>query len=243
MSAEIYQQLWQQFQCALAQHQIVTDPYLDNLADDRRGITALAFLQPNSPAACSEVQVFQQQLAALEPAQYLQPASELHLTLLSIVSCISGFTLPQSDAAAYAIVFQRVLTELQQDIIERRIPPLQIELRGVTASPSCILLQGFAQGEGLNRLRDQLRQAYRQSGLYHSMDSRYRQQSAHLTLCRFTRPLQQPEAVLALCRQYQDYLFGHLPLQQIDLVFNNWYLQSHVTQTLASVRLDNPGSS
>ena len=75
------------------------------------------------------------------------------------------------------------------------------------------------------------------------MDSRYRQQSAHLTLCRFTRPLQQPEAVLALCRQYQDYLFGHLPLQQIDLVFNNWYLQSQVTQTLASVRLDNPGSS
>lgn len=237
MAADIYQQLWQQFCAALSTQQLATDALTADPADDRRGITALAFLQKNSPAACIEVQRFQQQLAALEPAQYLQPAAELHLTILSIISCISGFTLQQIDVAAYIAVFQRVLAELNQEIRQQEVVPLQIELRGVTASASCILLQGFAQGEGLSRLRDKLRWAFAQSGLRHSIDSRYRQQSAHLTLCRFTAPLQQPQEVLALCQQYRDHHFGILELQQIELVFNNWYLHSAVTEKLGGVSL------
>lgn len=233
MAADIYQQLWQQFCAALSTQQLETDALTNDPADDRRGITALAFLQKNSPAACLEVQRFQQQLATLEPAQYLQPDAELHLTVLSIISCISGFTLQQIDVAAYIQVFQQVLAELHQEIRQQKVAPIQIELRGVTASASCILLQGFAQGEGLSRLRDKLRLAFAESGLRQSIDSRYRQQSAHLTLCRFTQPLQQPQAVLALCQQYRDYHFGMLPLQQIELVFNNWYLHSAITRPLA----------
>lgn len=237
MAADIYQQLWQQFCAALSTQQLETDAFTNDPADDRRGITALAFLQKNSPAACVEVERFQRQLAALEPAQYLQPAAELHLTVLSIISCISGFTLQQIDAAAYIEVFQRVLAELNQKIRQQKTAPINIELRGVTASASCILLQGFAQGDGLCRLRDKLRLAFAESGLRQSIDSRYRQQSAHLTLCRFTRPLQQPQAVLTLCQQYRDYHFGTLPLQQIELVFNNWYLHGDITRPLAVAEL------
>lgn len=237
MAADIYQQLWQQFCAALSTQQLETDAFTNDPADDRRGITALAFLQKNSPAACVEVERFQRQLAALEPALYLQPAAELHLTVLSIISCISGFTLQQIDAAAYIEVFQRVLAELNQEIRQQKTAPINIELRGVTASASCILLKGFAQGDGLSRLRDKLRLAFAQSGLRQSIDSRYRQQSAHLTLCRFTRPLQQPQAVLSLCQQYRDYHFGTLSLQQIELVFNNWYLHSDITRPLAVAEL------
>ncbi len=237
MAADIYQQLWQQFCAAVSTQHLETDALTNDPADDRRGITALAFLQKNSPAVCLEVERFQQQLAALEPGQYLQPVAALHLTVLSVISCISGFTLQQIEAAAYIEVFQRVLAELNQDIRQQKTAPIQIELRGVTASASCILLQGFAQGEGLSILRDKLRQAFGQSGLRHSIDSRYRQQSAHLTLCRFTRPLQRPQAVLALCQQYRDHDFGMLPLQQIELVFNNWYLHTVITRPLAVAAL------
>lgn len=97
MEADVYSQLWQQFCAALSTQQLQTDAFTADPSDDRRGITALAFLRTNSPAACLEVQRFQQLLAELEPAQYLQPAAELHLTVLSIISCISGFKLQQIE--------------------------------------------------------------------------------------------------------------------------------------------------
>lgn len=237
MQTEIYQQLWQEFVMALDRNQLEADPFLCGKPDDRRGITALAFLQKNSPAVCNHVSSFQQKLRLLEPEQYFQPAETIHLTLLSIISCIAGFTLEEVEAESYIRVFRQVMSAWCEQRPGNNGSELILQLRGVTASQSCILLQGFMLGDGLNILRDQLRAAFSASGLKHSIDSRYTQRGAHLTLCRFKAPLRQPTALLTLCQQYREYDFGTFPIKVIELVFNNWYLDQQITRSLAVVAI------
>ncbi|WP_236782846.1 hypothetical protein [Aliivibrio fischeri] len=119
------------------------------------------------------------ELKKVEPEQYYYPEEELHLTILSIISCISGFQLADIDTFSYVGIFKRM-----QDT-----ESISIKFEGVTISTSCILIQGFPIGEGLNELRNKLRNRYQESSLHTTIDSRYRLSTAHVTAVRFTSQL------------------------------------------------------
>ncbi|NML64057.1 mutarotase [Hymenobacter sp. RP-2-7] len=200
-------------------------PELDTLldhpaADTRRGLTLLA--RPPQPLVAA-LAARMAELAALEPAQYYYPPSDIHLTILSIISCYPGFQLADIEPAAYA----RLVAELL-----RHVPPLRIRFAGFTASAAGIMVQGFPLDEGLGELRQQLRVAFQASGLPQSIDQRYRIQTAHATLVRFRAPLRHPARLVAWLRRHAQVPIGDFELGTIELVFNDWYQRAAHTVLL-----------
>ena len=62
---------------------------------------------------------------------------------------------------------------------------LRLTYKGVTASPSCLMIQGFMNHESLNITRNNLRKKLKNTTLQQSIDKRYSIQTAHSTVCRF----------------------------------------------------------
>lgn len=210
----IYDEMWDEFSVAMKQKRYQLDPLIDNPDDTRRGITALAFLEQNNQSVAHEINLFLNQVKQIEVKQYYHPQNELHLTILSIITCFSGFQLSDIDSAQYIEVFKKAMAGIE---------PIEIRFQGITASPSCIMVQGFPVGNGLERLRDRFRECFKESGLYSSIDSRYKIATAHLSAIRFCSPIGDTVRLLSLCKKYKNHSFGHVRFTEFELVFNNWY--------------------
>lgn len=224
MTSSVYESMWENFCAALAQGRYEQDTMIGNPADDRRGIAVVASLQKNSLACSQSVKTFLDEVRALEPEQYYHPQEELHLTVLSIISCAAGFRLQDISVPAYTAIFHQALQHTE---------PLEIVFRGITASPGCVVIQGFPTGPGLENLRNRLRQLFRASGLLTTMDSRYRLTTAHISAIRFRTTIRHPGKFFGLLEDYRDYCFGSVCLTDFELLFNNWYQNLSVTRLLA----------
>ena len=209
----------------LAQGNAELDSLLDAAHDTRRGITLLArppaFITTTIMDILSDFQ-------DIEPAQYYYPATDIHLTILSIISCYPGFTLAAIDPSRYIDLVATVL---------RQTPPFTVDFRGLTASAGSILVQGFLRGEGLTELRARLREAFRQSGLPQSIDQRYSIQTAHSTILRFRQPLRHPARLLQLLARHQHCPIGTFDVAATELVFNDWYQRAATTLVLQRFQL------
>ena len=221
-----YDQMWAQACKSFLEGKTMSDPLLDDPHDDRYGITLL--LRPDE-ATAQKIHVFLQHMAEFEPDQYYYPLSDLHLTILSIISCYSDFRLNQINIDEYDIKIKEVLQD---------ISPLRIRLKGITASPSTILLQGFPEEDTLQRLRDRLREVFKNSTLQHSIDSRYRLVTAHSTVVRFRKPLRNPEAFVRQLEKYRQADFGWVEAKQLELVGNDWYQRKAKVKVLKRYLLE-----
>ena len=210
---------------ALAQGQASLDPLLDSPLDGRRGITLLSRVPP---AIAENINGILADFQQLEPKQYYYPPSDLHLTILSIISCYEGFTLDLIEPAAYERLVGEVL---------RRTPPFRVTFSGLTASPGGLLIQGFPQDDGLEKLRNELRTTFRASGLQQSIDQRYSIQTAHSTVLRFRAPLLNTEALLQKLARYERQFIGSFDVTELELVYNDWYQRAATTRLLARYSL------
>jgi 2'-5' RNA ligase len=201
------------------------DTLLDSALDTRRGLTVLA----RPPAAITAaVEALLVDFSRIEPAQYYYPATDLHLTILSLISAHAGFSLAAIEPAAYV---QAVGEALQA------AAPFAIRYAGLTAVPGGVLVQGFPQDEGLQNLREALRAHFRHAGLAHSIDQRYRLQTAHSTVIRFRRPLANPARLVAALERSQQTFIGTFEVSTVELVFSDWYQRAQHTQLLATYSL------
>ena len=92
------------------------DLLLDSTHDTRRGITLLA----RPPVAVTEaITALLGELQHREPTQYYYPATDLHLTILSLISCYPSFGLSHINPAHYCQVVAEVL---------RQTPPFTVTL-------------------------------------------------------------------------------------------------------------------
>ncbi|XOV78560.1 MAG: 2'-5' RNA ligase family protein [Aestuariibacter sp.] len=222
----IYDQMWQRFELASVHNDYELDLHLLDVANDtRRGITALAYLKQGNSLVLDEIISFQKAVREVEPNQYYHPLDELHLTILSVISCVPDFELNEISIQTYADIFLSVLSSMQ---------PIEIKYRGVSASPNCIVLQGFPTNDSLEQFRNKLRTQLRDAGLRISFDSRYKLVTAHSSLIRFKTPIIDGQQLFKLCQQYRNHDFGSIVLKNCELVFNNWYQNLVVTKSLAS---------
>lgn len=201
------------------------DPLLDAPHDTRRGLTLLARPPVAITAAMEAVLA---DFRRVEPAQYYYPASDIHLTILSIISCYPGFTLAAIDPTAYRAAGRT---------LARASRPFGLRYAGLTASASGIMVQGFPQGAGLQQLRDATRILFQESGLPQSIDQRYRLQTAHSTIIRFRAPLADPAGLLALLKKYERHVFGSFEVTSLELVYNDWYQRAANTTLLEKYAL------
>lgn len=209
----------------LAQGDADLDALIDAADDSRRGVTLLA--RPAAPVI-SAIEGVLADFRLSEPDQYYYPAADIHLTILSIISCYRGFGLEMIDPDEYRAAVRNIVQCFR---------PFTIAFTGLTASPGGIMVQGLPQDDTLTRLRDELRQFFRSSGLQQSIDQRYNIQTAHSTVLRFRAKLRNPGALVEKIRRYERHLFGSFEVNMLELVCNDWYQRVRSTVLLERYRL------
>jgi len=196
------------------------DSELKNDSDSRFGITLL--IRPNDEIKAN-IQTFINELKKAEPEQYFYPDSDIHITIMSIISCSENFNLNQISPNEYIEVICRSLVDVEK---------IQIQFKGVTASPSALMIQGFPSDETLNNLRNRLRENFKNSGLQQSIDSRYSISTAHATIMRFQEKLHNPKKLIEIAEKFRDYDFGTFEVKNLELVYNDWYQRKNTTRVL-----------
>jgi 2'-5' RNA ligase len=220
-----YDEMWVHAIQCIKDDKYEVDSLINSSEDTRRGMTVVSYLSHSLGVAISELL---DELKGIEPEQYYYPTNEFHLTVLSIITCVKGFKLSDIDVKAYSDAFEQAVKD---------IGPLKIRYSGVTASPSCILIQGFPDNEQLNLLRDKLRSIFNKANLYTTIDLRYEISTAHTTVVRFRSPLRNRDKFIEVLSKYRKSDFGTLEVDRLDLVFNNWYQDLSVTKHLSSCEL------
>lgn len=216
-----YNQLYKTSSEAILEGNYKLDTQISDVSDSRFGVTLL--IRPNETIK-NKIHSFLDQLKAIEPEQYYYPDSDIHITVMSIISCYEGFTLDKIKIQDYIDIIQQSLVHLDK---------IKIEFRGITASPSAIMIQGFPTDESLNDFREKLRENFKKSTLQQSIDSRYSISTAHSTVLRFKEKLQKPEKLMHIIEQFRDFDFGEFTVENLELVYNDWYQREKNTIHLA----------
>lgn len=187
------------------------DNQIDSVSDKRFGLTLI--IRPDTETK-NKIQVFLDKLKEIDPDQYYYPNSDIHITVMSIISCYDDFDVASISILDYVAIIEKSLVDIGK---------IEINFQGVTASPSAIMLQGFTNTNSLNDLRNNLRTQFKDSGLEQSIDKRYSIQTAHSTVARFRKPISNKEKLLAIVEKYRDYNFGKFKVDGYYLVYNDWY--------------------
>lgn len=202
-----------------------TDDQIDSLLDDRFGITLL--IRPSIQVK-NRIQDFLCELKAIDPEQYYYPNSDIHITVMSIISCYSGFDLVTVSVPDYVEIIEKSLVGINS---------FEINFKGITVSPSAIMIQGFVSDNFLEDLRNNLRNNFKNSGLEESIDKRYSISTAHSTVVRFRKKIKNKEKLMETLEKYRDFNFGKFTVEKYDLVFNDWYQRKQFVQQLKQFKV------
>ena len=222
---EHYNQLYKTSSEAISSGKYAIDTDLKNESDSRFGITLL--IRPND-AIKANIQTFLSELKKAEPEQYFYPDSDIHITVMSIISCSENFKLNQISPNEYIEVICRSMVDVDK---------IKIHFKGTTASPSALMIQGFPSDETLNNLRNRLRENFKSSGLKQTMDTRYVISAAHATIMRFQGELHDPKKLIEIAEKFRDYDFGEFDVKNLELVYNDWYQRKETTKVLGDFGL------
>jgi 2'-5' RNA ligase len=203
----------------------VIDTQIDDLSDNRLGITLL--IRPTEEIK-NNIQLFLNELKEVDPSQYYYPNSDIHITVMSIISCYDGFDLNKITLQDYVAVINTCITGLNTSVIN---------LQGITASPSAIMIQGFPNDTSINDLRDNLRAAFKQTSLEQSIDKRYSLSTTHLTVVRFRKPINNKDLFLKTLHKYRDFNFGKFEIKNLELVHNDWYQRAEFVKLLSDFKI------
>lgn len=206
-----YKELYNESISKISSDNYEIDDLIDSNEDNRFGITLL--IRPSIEIK-ERIQKFIKEVNNIEPNQYYYPNSDIHITVMSIISCYAGFDIKNIDLAKYIELTEKCLTEKKD---------MNITFRGITASTSGIMVQGFMDNNELNEIRDRLRKEFKNSNLEQSLDKRYSIQTAHSTIVRFRKELSQKEKLLEFLNENIHYEFGTFKVNEFELVYNDWY--------------------
>jgi len=215
-----YNQLYENAIQQISADSYQVDKLIDSPKDKRFGVTLI--LRP-SDAVKKEIQQFLRQVKQVEPMQYYYPNSDIHVTVMSIISCYNGFKLSQIRVEDYIEIIQQSIGDLGV---------FDVEFRGITASPSCLMIQGFFKDHTLNQFRDNLRKNFKKTDLEQSIDVRYSIQTAHSTVFRLRKQLSNKEEFLKIIDSYRDHYFGTFTVRALEFVYDDWYQRKEKVKTL-----------
>lgn len=221
----LYDELWNDARARFARRRFELDPRLDDPVDRRRGLSVR--VRPSGAALAGLVRLADA-LHDVAPEQYRHAPDEIHVTVLPIISCADGVALDRIDAAGYASLVAACAAD---------VGPFPLRFEGITASPSCVMAQGFVEDGHLEALRDRLRTAVTASGLPRAMERRYAARTAHATLLRFRAPPRTPDELLARLDALRSVAAGRCDIDAVELVFTDWYHRRTEVRTLARVTL------
>ena len=217
---EHYNNLYSESKKKIKSENFQVDKLIDSKTDTRYGITLL--IRPPTKIK-NKIQKFLNELIKIEPDQYYYRNSDIHITVMSIISCYSGFDLTKINVNDYAnIISKSIEGETSFDI----------DFTGVTSSQSAIMIQGFLNESTLNLIRDNLRSSFKISNLEQSLDKRYAIQTAHSTVIRFRKAVKNKNEFIEVLEKYRNYKFGSFTVNKMELVGNDWYQRKEFVKKL-----------
>ena len=187
------------------------DHAIDAPIDNRFGLSLI--IQPSMEIK-HEISQFLNQLKKDNQHQYYYEASQIHVTVLSIVSCYEGFALDSISVPDYIEVVRRSLEDIKA---------FEMHYRGLTLSKSGVMVQGYPKEDHLERLRDKLRDNFMASGLQQSMDQRYKLTTAHTTVMRFRSKFKNLDGFAKSLNENRKREFGRQQVTNLKLVYTDWY--------------------
>lgn len=220
-----YDSLWNSTKSKFEVGEFGIDSQLFDENDRRYGVTLL--IRP-SQSVKNSISAFLEDIKAIEPNLYLYPQSDMHLTVLSIISCYDGFNLDQIDVGAHRDCIQASLAGIK---------PFSIHMKGITAASSAIMIQGFPKNDELNLIRESLREHYKNSNLQSRMDVRYAITTSHSTVIRFPEKPENSGRLLQVLEKYRDFDFGSFEVNVLEFVYNDWYQRAELVQELGLFEL------
>lgn len=221
----IYNKLYNDGMEKIKGDQYQTDNLIASTSDKRFGLALVIRLDEHVK---EKILKFLGVLQGIEPHQYYYPSSDIHITVLPIIDCYEGFHYDQIAVQDYIDLIARSVSSL---------PKMEIDLKGITASPSCIMIQGFPQQSVLDDFRNNLRTAFKSSSLHETIDTRYFLRTAHVTVVRFTQPFVAKEQFVQTLDNFKDYDFGKATISEVELVYNDWYVTDKFVKTLFRFKL------
>ncbi len=225
MMKSIYNKMWTDALENIKKNELDLDPLIDDPNDSRRGITLQA--KPDKKIL-DNFSCFLKEAQKIEPEQYFYRQDEIHITVLSIINCKIGFNLSDIRLPDYIRYIQKGINNIK---------PFTIKFNGITASPSCILIQGFPENNSLNIVRDNLRAEFVSGDLNNSIDARYRIYTAHCTVIRFKKKLKEKQKFIDLLENYRNYYFGKTCINEMELVHTDWYHKNDIVQVMHKFKL------
>jgi len=213
---------------------IISDDYqidklIDSSFDKRLGITLL--VRPDVQTK-NKIQKFLNELKEIESGQYYYPDSDIHITVMAIISCYEEFDPKDISIPKYIELIKKSINSRES---------INIQFKGITASPSCIMIQGFPDNEGVNDIRNDLRINFKNSNLQQSIDSRYSIQTAHSTVVRFRENFTRKQEYIAVLEKYRNYNFGSFKVDRLELVCNDWYQREEYVNKLYEFKIPSSG--
>lgn len=209
---------------------VLTDNFeIDNLIDykndNRYGVTLLII---PSAEVKENIQQFLTELKKVEPNQYYYRDSDIHITIMSIISCYDGFSLKNVNIEDYIKVIKKSI---------ENIKVFTINFNGITASKSAIMLQGFPSNNSLNIIRDNLRHNFNLTVLEKTIDKRYPIKTAHSTVVRFKEKVKNINEFLEIIEKYRNSFFGEFEVNDTVFVSNDWYLKTEKLKFIDKFKL------
>lgn len=224
---EHYSKLYKESINEISSGKYEIDSLIDSKFDKRFGITLL--IRPSNEVK-DEIQKFLCELKKVEPNQYFYPNSDIHITIMSIISCYEGFDIEKIDLSEYIELIKKCLPLNNKN-------NNKIQFKGLTSYNSCIMVQGFMNNDVINNIRDNLRVEFKNSELEQSLDKRYPIQTAHSTIVRLRKKLKQKEEFLKIIDKYVDFDFGTFGIEKIELVYNDWYQRKGLVKKLHEFKI------
>jgi 2'-5' RNA ligase len=220
--AALYEGMWEEALGSFQAGVVQPDPYLTALESDvRRGMALIARVPiANQSALCALID----RVREAAPDQHYYRAEQFHATVLPVIATVLPLPLEDIPLAAFIVALQEAFDGAKS---------FDIELRGITASPSVVMVQGYPDAI-LNHLRECLREALQQAGLAMAIEPAYKRTAAHITLMRFsTTPASLTRFTEALKQIRQENLdFGTMRVEEICLTYGDYYLTPEHSQNL-----------
>ena len=217
----LYDAMWQDAVDYFATGRVQLDPYLAaRHRDHRLGLTLI--VRPTQEVI-DQFSPLLRELVQIEPHQYFYQPSEFHVTILSMFTATENFEPYFAKVPVYLKVLQPVLSAAEH---------FTVRFRGITATKSSIMVQGFPQDGELEHLRNKLRGTLKSKNLGEALDERYRITTAHTTIMRFRIQPQDLERLVRVLFSHRERSFGKSTFRTLQLVKNDWYMSMDKVEVL-----------